>query len=446
MPGIVGIFEPGRREQVRGMLDRIAHRGGAGSAILELEGATLGVVWPSACAEASVRLAAGVQDHVDSGHFAQAQLVDGHPLLRRDPLGVASLYYGRLESGALGFASEVKGLLPVTRDVNELPPGHRYDGDTLECYFRLRPQPWLQDSPERVAQELHRRLTASVERCAEGRAVAAWLSGGVDSSTIAALARPYVKTLHTFAAGFPGAADLTYAREVADFIGSEHHEVLLDFDQALALLPEVIFHLESFDAWLVRSSVMNYVAARAASDHVSAVLSGEGGDELFAGYEYLRSIDLQSLEDELMDITARLHNTALQRVDRCAAAHGTVAHVCFLAPEVVDYALRIPVELKLRDGVGKWILRRAIEGMLPERVLHRGKAKFWEGAGIGNRLAAHAEDRISDADFAAERTLSNGWQLNTKEELMYYRLFKEAFGPPNDLSWMGRTKDTPRAV
>ena len=117
----------------------------------------------------------------------------------------------------------------------------------------------------------------------------------------------------------------------------------------------------------------------------------------------------------------------------------------FLDPAVVDYAMRIPPDLKLHDGVEKWILRKAMDGMLPESVLDRTKAKFWEGAGVGEQLSRHAEDQISDSEFARERHLPNGEVLNTKEELMNYRVFREMFGDFDDLSWMGRTKGAPVA-
>jgi len=282
-----------------------------------------------------------------------------------------------------------------------------------------------------------------VESSIGGGEVGSWLSGGLDSSALAALARPYVDRLHTFAAGLEGAPDLAFAAEVAAFIGSDHHEVKVTFEDMLSVLPDVIYHLESFDALLVRSSLTNYLVARAAADYVPAVFSGEGGDELFAGYEYLKGLDPASLPAELIDIMGRLHNTALQRVDRCASAHGTIAHVAFLDPEVVSLALQIPAEFKLQDGVEKWILRRAMDGALPESVLDRTKAKFWEGAGVVDLMAQYAEEKISDADFSAERVLPNGWTLNSKEELLYYRIFREHFGDRSDLSWMGRTKGSP---
>jgi asparagine synthase (glutamine-hydrolysing) len=120
-----------------------------------------------------------------------------------------------------------------------------------------------------------------------------------------------------------------------------------------------------------------------------------------------------------------------------------MAHVGFLDPEVVDYALRIPPNLKLHDGVEKWILRRAMDGLLPQTVLVRTKAKFWDGAGVGEQLHEYAREHVSDAAFRRERTLPGGETLNSKEELMYYRIFREQFGEFEDLSWMGRTKGAP---
>ena len=447
MSGIAGINQPDKQNLVEKMLDKIGHRGRAGREIIASDEATLGVVWTGPQAESVSRLKKenAVADDAGSGHLAYAQVKDGKLTLLRDHLGVAFLYYGLNEGDAVCFASEVKALLGFCSDIRQVPPGHEYKGGIVEPYFKLEKQEPVDDPPEAVAQELLRRLMASVEKKIElGGIVGSWLSGGLDSSAMAALARPLVDKLHTFAAGLKGAPDLEHAREVADFIKSEHHEVIPDFGELLNALPDVIYHLESFDALLIRSSITNYMVAKMASEYVEAVFSGEGGDELFAGYAYLKSIDKDLLADELIDITGRLHNTALQRVDRSSTAHGTVAHVGFLDPHIVDYALRIPVEYKLREDVEKWILRRAMDGRLPERVLARAKAKFWEGAGVLELISDYAEKKITDGDFSRERTLPNGWVINTKEELMYYRIFREHFGELDDLTWMGRTKGAPK--
>ena len=446
MPGIAGIDLPGKQAEVDMMLDKIEHRGPADRTIIEVGGATLGIVSPESRVIPAEELEKerAVWDDAGDGHSARAEVTPNGLMLTRDELGVAPLYHGSTEDGVTCFASEVKALLPLTQEVHEVPPGHRCDGERITCYFSLKKQTPLDESPERVAKDLRELLEASVEKRVGDAEVGSWLSGGLDSSAMAALARKHMDELHTFAAGIPGAPDVEHAREVAEFIGSNHHEVIVTLDDMLAALPKVIYHLESFDALLVRSSITNYLVAGLASEYVDEVFSGEGGDELFAGYEYIKALDPALLPDELIDITNRLHNTALQRVDRSASAHGTVAHVGILDPDVVDYALRIPVEYKLRDGVEKWIFRQAMDGELPERVLNRKKAKFWEGAGVGEQLAGYANEHISDADFARERTLPNGWTINTKEELMYYRIFREHFGELEDLSWMGRTKGAPR--
>ncbi len=443
MAGMAGIAATGKHNEVGQMLGSIAHRGTT-TEIIDTGTVTLGMVAPAhePLAPGELRNAHIARDAAGSGHFALAEASSGL-VLKRDRLGVAPLYYGQTPAGHLCFASEVKGLLAVTRDVHELPPGHTFDGRQLVAHDALEKRPALTDAPQVIARELRRRLELAVKKRTRPEGVGAWLSGGLDSSVLAALAHRHTQPFHTFTAGLPGSPDMQYAQVVADFIHAQHHVLTVQVRDLLAVLPQVIYHLESFDAWLVRSSIMNYLVARMAGEYVAQVFSGEGGDELFAGYAYLKSIDPAGLPDELIDITSRLHNTALQRVDRCAAAHGTRAHVAFLDPDVVDYALQIPVQYKLRDGVEKWILRQAVADCLPDAIVRRPKVKFWEGAGVSDLLAQHAESTISTADFAQERCLANGCQLNSKEELLYYRIFRQHFGEFDDLGWMGRTKGTP---
>jgi asparagine synthase (glutamine-hydrolysing) len=445
MAGIAGIQAGRKKADVENMLGRIAHRGPAGRKVLETDGATIGVVWAGPQKDEADVLTreSAARDAAGAERLAEARIVGDRLILKRDPLGVAPLYYGRTADGRLSFASEVKALKSLARDIHELPPGHSYDGERLEPHFRLEARPPLDSGPEAVAAELRRRLEASVEKRVRSETMGSWLSGGLDSSTLAALARPRLKKLFTFAAGVPGAPDLEFASEVARHIGSDHSEVIVKLEDMLAALPKVIEHLESFDALLVRSSITNYLVAKRASDFVPEVFSGEAGDELFAGYAYLKSLDPSLLAGELIDIIARLHNTAFQRVDRSASAHGTIPHVAFADPDVVDFALQIPTEYKLRQGTEKWILRRAMDGALPERVLNRTKAKFWEGAGVAELLAERADKTITDDDFRRQRALPNGLTLRTKEELLYYRVFEDVLGAFEDLDWMGRTKGAP---
>jgi asparagine synthase (glutamine-hydrolysing) len=440
MPAIAGVSGKGHRENVQNMLRTLRHRANGPWEVIENETCTLGIIHSKVPKE-DKPIGKGHTHHVIAENTSsRAYVFRGKLFLQRDPLGVTPLYYGCTADGDLCFASEVKALLPVTRAVHELMPGTIFDGQSSKSYSRLELQPPFVDSTDVLANVLRERLDKVIEQAVSHDTTGAWLSGGLDSSTIVALARRHVKTLHTFVAGLPGAPDLEAARMVADFVKAVHHEIVVSAQDLLLLLPAVIYYLESFDALLVRSSLTNFIAGQAARNYVSYVLSGEGCDELFGGYAYLKSLPMTALAGELIDIMNRLHNTALQRVDRCASAHGLTPRVCFLDPSIVQFALRIPVEYKLRNGVEKWIVRQAVGQLLPEQITTRPKAKFWEGAGVGEKLAEYAEQRITDADFARERVLSNGWTLATKEELMYYRIFSDHFGALENLDWMGRSK------
>ncbi len=445
MAGIVGIANPEKMDIVDEMLDRISYRGNQVK-IVPVQQAVFGMIYSDIrpMRVEHIQHEQVICDEVADGHFACAKSVANSLSLSRDTLGVAPLYYGRDPQGDLCFASEVKGLLGVASDIHELPPGSRLNGGKIEKISIIKPRETLDRSSTALAVELRRRLTDAIQSRTQGiDHFGSLLSGGLDSSAIAAIARPYASRMDTFAAGLEGAPDLVHAREAAWHLKTRHHERMVTFEEMLRVLPDVIYHLESFDALLVRSSIMHFLAAQAAADHVPAVFSGEGGDELFAGYAYLKNIPLSSLQEELVDITNRLHNTALQRVDRCTMAHGVTPWLPLLDPQVVTFALQIPSHYKVRGGVEKWILRQAVKDLLPPDLVQRPKAKFWEGAGVADRLADHAGQVVSDEDFVRERALPNGWKLNTKEELFYYRIFREWFGELPNLDWMGRTKQIP---
>lgn len=447
MAGIAGIAAVNAEEKVIEMLKKMRHRGTTGISVFEKEGTTVGMIWnESESSGVKESHSAGSVGYENSpGHYIKVKPAKGKFIMCRDELGVAPLYYGKDSDGNICFASEVKALLLITNEISEVPPAHFFDGIKSESFFTLKPGIHSEAGPEELAESLRQNLEKAVQACIASRPFGSWLSGGLDSSTVSALAAPHVRGFKTFSAGFKDAPDLEYAREVSDFIGSEHHEIVVTLDDLIKVLPRVIYHLESFDALLVRSSITNYLVARLASDYVSDVFSGEGGDELFAGYDYLRNIPEASLEDELVKITGNLHNTALQRVDRSASAHGTVAHVVFANPEIVKFAFTIPTKYKIHDNSEKWIVRKSLEGLLPEGVLKRRKSKFWEGAGIKELLSDYAEENITDHDFRKERNIQEGFKINTKEELYYYRLFRDQFGSDLSLSWMGRTEGSPVA-
>jgi len=261
--------------------------------------------------------------------------------------------------------------------------------------------------------------------------VGVFLSGGLDSSLVAAIAARCLaqrgERLQTFAVGTPDSPDLAAARRVAEHVGAEHHETTYTAADALDALPEVVRAIESFDPGLVRSAVPNYLLARFTARHVKVVLTGEGADELFAGYDYLREFDdPDRLHAELVRTVRALHNLNLQRCDRVTMAHGLEARVPFLDREVIDWALRLPAEAKLAPPgePEKRLLREAFDGWLPDDLLWRDKAEFGDGSGARDVLSEATEAEISDAEFEAERD-AIAPPLRTKEELAYFRIFRE---------------------
>jgi asparagine synthase (glutamine-hydrolysing) len=260
--------------------------------------------------------------------------------------------------------------------------------------------------------------------------VGAFLSGGLDSSLVAAIAaRAHARrgeTLQTFAVGTEGSPDLLAARRVAEHIGSEHHELVYTAEDALRALPTVVRSIESFDPGLVRSAVPNFLLARMTVGHVKVVLTGEGADELFAGYDYLREFaEADALHAELERTVRALHNLNLQRCDRVTMAHGLEARVPFLDREMIAWAMRLPPEAKLAGpGVPeKRLLREAFTGWLPDDLLWREKAEFGDGSGARDVMSAAVAADISDAEFEAERGAVTP-PLRTKEELAYHRIFR----------------------
>lgn len=443
MAGIVGIYQGNQIPLIEKLLSKISYRGKSGKTLFQNVYCSLGIVWTDAQAPPLKKEKNEIiyEDKGNDGRLVKIILNQKNLILSRDLLGIVPLYYGWKDNKVLIFASEVKPLLEIVPEIYELLPGHIFNGKDFVPQMMLPHQLLFKDDPYQIAQKLYDLLSEAVQECIATREIGSLLSGGIDSSAISVIARHYIQNFHTFAAGVTSAPDLYYARQVAKYIGSTHHEAVVSRQELITILPEVIYHLESFDPLLVRSSLTNYLVIRLAAEYVPAIFSGEGGDELFAGYDYLKTIPIEELQEELYDITLRLHNTGLQRVDRCASAFGLIAFTPFLNLDIVRFAFRIPPQYKLNNQEEKWILRCALENELPSQVLHRKKAKFWQGSGVNALLASYAEEKVSISEFESGRVLPNGWKLHSREEYLYYKIFMDCFGELNNLDWMGRTKN-----
>ncbi|MDI3481437.1 MAG: hypothetical protein PWQ97_1092 [Tepidanaerobacteraceae bacterium] len=377
------------------------------------------------------------------GMFAFAIYSRDGFLMARDPLGIKPLYYGKDSEGTLYFASEIKGLLQITGDVKEFPNGHLYtDKEGFRRYFRIDSGKEISADEETLIEKLEEKLSKAVQkRLMADVPLGVFLSGGLDSSLIAAIARKYVDgQLHSFAVGIKGSEDLYYSRMVAEHLGTTHHVFEYTKEDVIEALPKVIYYLESFDPALVRSAIPTYFVSRLASKYVKVVLSGEGADELFAGYEYLKRRDIKDINEELLRLTNALHNTNLQRVDRMTMANSIEGRVPFLDVEIVNFAFSIKEELKLSPTkhTEKWILRKVAEKYLPRQVVWRKKEKFAHGTGTSRILASWAKNEASA--YVTEGETHGAGAGSCKEEQVYRKIFKRHFPKVKDASFVGKTR------
>jgi asparagine synthase (glutamine-hydrolysing) len=394
--------------------------------------------------------------------FALWDAARGTALISRDPVGVCPLYWGHDREGRLRVASEMKALADHCADVAQFPPGHWYDSASgaLVRYYR---QPWrdyaqvegvqadLAALREAFEAAVHRQLMTDVP-------YGVLLSGGLDSSLVAAVAARYARhrvedgdrseawwpRLHSFAIGLKGSPDLAAAEVAAKALGTVHHGFEYTFEEGLDAVPEVIRHIETYDVTTIRASTPMYLLARRIKAMgVKMVLSGEGSDEVFGGYLYFhKAPNAREFHDELVRKLDALHNYDCLRANKSMMAWGVEPRVPFLDRAFLDVAMAFDAQHKMvgapLPGAGagrrieKGVLRAAFEGVLPEEILWRQKEQFSDGVGYGwiDGLKAHAEAQVSDRELAAAARRFAHNPPQTKEAYWYRSLFERHFPAP----------------
>jgi len=387
------------------------------------------------------------------GMFAFA-IYDGDDyMLARDPIGIKPLYYGYVKNN-LYFSSELGAMsLAGVEEVHEFPPGHYYTPrEGFVQYYQVPPiqQHMLADVEEASALIRSRFIKAVKKRLLADKEVhvGSFCSGGLDSSLVAAIAADDIPHLHTFVVGMKDAAgqesdDLMASRIAAKHIGSTHHEYIFTEEEYYEALPVVINKLETYDPSLVRCAVPCYFTCKCAADYVTVVLTGEGADEIFAGYQYMKHLPRGRVNPEAQRLLAGVHNINLQRADRMGMLFSLELRVPFFDVSMIDLAMRIPPELKIwehnGDLIEKWILRKAFEGTgyLPDDILWRYKVQYTQGAGcedLGERLA---ESELSDDEFERIKGENPQAVINCKESAYYFKLFRKYHPQDSMLSSIG---------
>ncbi|MDO4537877.1 MAG: asparagine synthase B [Coriobacteriales bacterium] len=383
----------------------------------------------------------------------------------RDPFGIRPLYYGYDRAGVIVFASEPKNLVGLVDKILPFPPGHYYrDGEFVRYCDIARVDAVCHDDLETACARIRELLEAGVIKRLDADAkVGFLLSGGLDSSLVCAIAaRELEAPLKTFAIGMEGdPIDLKYAQEVADFIGSEHTEVLMTPAEVISSLDEVVAMLGTYDITTIRASMGMYLVCKAIHEQtdIRVLLTGEISDELF-GYKYTDfAPSAEAFQEEAQKRVRELHMYDVLRADRCISVNSLEARVPFGDLAFAQYVMSLDPRMKLNSyGKGKYLLRHAFEGtgLLPDEILWREKAAFSDAVGhsMVDYLKEYAERQYSDAEFEQRRARYSFAQPFTKESLLYREIFEKyypgqasmvcGFWMPNQ-SWQGCNVDDPSA-
>jgi asparagine synthase (glutamine-hydrolysing) len=354
-------------------------------------------------------------------------------LAARDAFGVKPLYVGwNACQRDIWFASEFKALVAHCDGFKALPPGS-YVTHAGEVRHWFVPGWAARQGTERnfSPDDLQQRLDAALaKRLTEPARLGVFLSGGLDSSVLSALAARRVGFVQTFAAGMAGARDLEAARSVAKVLGTRHRECVFTFDDVVTVLEDVIYHLESYDPALVRGAIPYYLLSRLAAESAKVVLVGEGADELFAGYSHFAALAAPAaLHAECVSLLTSLHGLSLQRVDRMTMAHGLEARLPFLDPDLVAWGMSLDPRLEMhgQHAQEKRLLRLASRKLVPRSILARKQLDISAGSGVDLALIRHAEQSVSDRDLANAALRFSRDPPMTKEQLLYRRCFEELF-------------------
>ena len=366
-------------------------------------------------------------------------LFDGEGLIAaRDPIGIRPLYYGYLSDGKIIFASEAKNLVGLCEKILPFPPGHYYRDGEFICYRNIsKPDTVCHDDLETACGNIREKLTAGIEKRLDADApVGFLLSGGLDSSLVCAVAAKKLrKPIKTFSIGMDlDAIDLKYAKEVADFIGADHTEVIISKKDVLEALPHVVKLLGTYDITTIRASIGMYLVCKYIHEHTDlrVLLTGEISDELF-GYKYTDFAPSPAeFQKEAEKRIRELHMYDVLRADRCISVNSLEARVPFGDLDFVSYVMALDPAMKMNTyGKGKYLLRHAFEGdYLPWDILMREKAAFSDAVGhsMVDDLKEYAETVYTDEAYEEKRKQYTFAQPFTKESLLYRELF-ETFYP-----------------
>ncbi|MBR6072574.1 MAG: asparagine synthase B [Acholeplasmatales bacterium] len=356
----------------------------------------------------------------------------------RDPIGIRPLYYGYDKDGNIIFASEPKNIVGLADKILPFPPGHYYIDGKFICYNNVtKVESIINDSLDNVCKNIHDKLISGVEKRLDSDAkIGFLLSGGLDSSLVCAISSKLLnKKIETFAIGMDiDAIDLKYARLVASYIGSNHHEIIMTKDDIFNSLDFVIKTLATYDITTIRASIGMYLICKAIHEtsDIRVILTGEISDELF-GYKYTDFAPNEiEFQNEAIKRIHEIHMYDVLRADRCISVNSLEARVPFGDLDFVKYVMSINPSMKMNKyNMGKYLLRHAFEAdnILPKEILLRDKAAFSDAVGhsMVNYLKEYADNYYSDEEYNRLISKYNHSKPFTKESLLYREIFEKYY-------------------
>ena len=381
----------------------------------------------------------------------------GSFIAARDPIGIRPLYYGYVKDekvspqykpersegsyetscGSIVFASEAKNLTGLVDKIHPFPPGHYYKDGKFICYRDITKVDKVSDDDlETICKKIHDKLVAGIKKRLDSDAPLGFLlSGGLDSSLVCAVSAKILnKPIKTFAIGMnTDAIDLKYAKEVADYIGSDHTEVIITKEDVIRELPHVIELLGTYDITTIRASMGMYLVCKAIHEDtdIRVLLTGEISDELF-GYKYTDfAPSAEEFQKEAVKRISEIHMYDVLRADRCISVNSLEARVPFGDLDFVSYVMSIDPAKKMNVyNKGKYLLRHAFEGdYLPYDILMREKAAFSDAVGhsMVDHLKEYAQSKYTDSEFEEKIKKYDHARPFTKESLLYREIFEEYY-------------------
>ena len=405
--------------------------------------------------------------------FVLYDILNQRLFVARDPLGVRPLYQLNHIDPKMniifGFASELKCLSDIYNVDNELYIIDQFKPGTYSVFNFSDLKivyPWTivgRNIPYFIPGFSHSLLSddiyvkistylndAVIKRClTTERPIACLLSGGLDSSLIAALVNNFYNMhnmpnkLETYSIGLEGSEDLKYAKIVAEYLGTNHTEIIVTEQKMFNSIPEVIKAIESYDTTTVRASIGNYLLGKYISKYSKAkvIFNGDGSDELLGGYLYMNKCpDDIEFDKETRRLLNDIYLFDVLRSDKSISSHGLEPRTPFLDKSFVNYVLSIPPYFRNHKNYKqceKYILRQSFtkgifqdfngKSMLPDEILWRKKEAFSDGVSShGRSLFQILQQQISEHLNNIEETTNYQPCIET-EKYYYKKIFDEAY-------------------